>query len=239
MSRLFDQIASVAARDKDGTCPDLAALEVAASEARKSTKPTSARKSSSDDEDGTDDGAILTEWKASDAIAAWARLSPPLAGVDLRPYLFVSKDRKDYFGATSVLGHLAAVVEKLMGPKMVVQALEGDLKRLVPAEAGQVFEELRGRIIGSDKFETTPTGVEGMTVLVRAHPQLQSSLLDFLEALPADRCGTWPAAGFDAVIKDADNTARYEKLLVRWQSSKSPGLKTTAGTALRTRKGAR
>jgi len=239
MPRLFDQIATVAARDKNGTCPDLATLETAAAETKKPANTSGTRKSSSDDDDVADDGAVLTEWKASDAYMAWARLPPPLAGVDLRPYLFVTKDRKDYFGATSVLGHLAAVVEKLMGPKMAVQALDGDLKRLVPAEAGQVFEELRGRIMGTDKFDTTPPGVEGMTVLVRAHPQLQSSLLDFLESLPADRCGTWPAAGFDAVIKDAASAARYDKLLTRWQSSKSTGLKTTAATSLRTRKGGR
>lgn len=239
MSRLFDQIAVVAARDKNGTCPDMAALEAGAAQIRKPVKSTGAHKSASDDNEVADDGAVLAEWKGSDAYLAWALLSPPLAGVDLRPYLFVTKDRKNYFGATSVLGHLAAVVEKLMGPKMAVQALDGDLKRLVSAEAGQIFEELRGRIMGTDKFDTTPSGVEGMTVLVRAHPQLQSALLDFLEGLPIDRCGAWPAAGFDAVIKDGESMVRYEKLLTKWQSSKSAALKTTAVASLRTRKGTR
>jgi hypothetical protein len=56
------------------------------------------------------DSAVLAEWKAAEAIRAWARLTPSLAEVDLRPYLFVTKDRKDYFGAASVLGRLAAVV---------------------------------------------------------------------------------------------------------------------------------
>ena len=38
-----------------------------------------------------------------------------MAEVNLRPYLFVTKDRKDYFGATSVLSRRAAVAEKLLG----------------------------------------------------------------------------------------------------------------------------
>ena len=82
--------------------------------------------------------------------ATWAQVQPPLAAVDLRPYLFVAKDRKDYIGAASVLGHLATVVEQLLGPKILVQAMEADLKRLAPPEAAQVFEAVRGRIISSD-----------------------------------------------------------------------------------------
>ena len=45
----------------------------------------------------------MIEWLASEASMAWARVQPPLGGVDLRPYLFVTKDRKDYFGAVSAL----------------------------------------------------------------------------------------------------------------------------------------
>ena len=246
LSRLFDQIASAAARDPDGRCVDLAALEAAASEEKPAAKAkrTGSKISSVDDAKPTTvpdskDSAILTEWKAADAIRAWAQLSPALAEVDLRPYLFVTKDRKDYFGAASVLGRLAAVVEKLLGPKLAVQAFEGELKQLVPAEAAQVFEELRGRVMGGDAFDTAPPGVDGLAVLVRAHPTLQANLLDLLEALPADRCGPWPASGWEGIIKDTDAVARFEKLLQRWSTSQSTFLKTTAGAALRTRKGGR
>ncbi|MCB1924146.1 MAG: NTPase KAP [Gammaproteobacteria bacterium] len=246
LSRLFDQVASAAAREPNGYCVDMATLEAAALE----EKPASKKKrggpkiKSTDDAKSTAetdsiDSAILTEWKASDAIRAWARLSPPLAKVDLRPYLFVTKDRKDYFGAASVLGRLAAVVEKLLGPKIAVQAFEGELKQLVPAEAAQVFEELRGRVMGGDAFDTAPPGIDGLAVLVRAHPTLQANLLDLLEALPADRCGPWPASGWEGVIKDSDALARFEKLLREWSTSASSFLKTTASAALRTRKGGR
>lgn len=246
LSRLFDQIASAAARDPDGRCVDLTALEAAASEKKSVSKAkrSGSKISSTNDAKPTamldsKDSAILTEWKAADAIRAWARLSPSLAEVDIRPYLFVTKDRKDYFGAASVLGRLAVVVDKLLGPKLAVQAFEGELKQLVPAEASQVFEELRGRIMGGDAFETTPTGIDGLAVLVRAHPTLQTNLLDLLEALPADRCGPWPASGWEGVIKDSDAVARFDKLLQGWSISGSSFLKQTASGAIRTRKGGR
>lgn len=248
LSRLFDQVASSAARNPEGFCEDLTALEAAAGDDKETPKPkrTGSKITRSDDDakptaatPATSESAVLLEWKAADAIRAWARLSPSLAGVDLRPYLFVTKDRKDYFGAASVLGRLAAVVDKLLGPKLTVQALDGELKQLVPAEAAQVFEELRGRIMGGDAFETAPPGVDGLAVLVRAHPTLQPNLLDLLEALPADRSGPWPASGWEGVIKDGEAIARLEKLLERWSTSKSAFLKTTATAALRTRRGVR
>lgn len=246
LSRLFDQIASSAARNPDGRCEDLAKLESTAPEEKtsKNVKPVKSKISSPDNTklaraSDSNDSPILTEWKASDAIQAWAQLTPTLAEIDLRPYLFVTKDRKDYFGAASVLGRLATVVEKLIGPKIAVQAFEDELKQLVPAEAAQVFEELRGRIMGGDNFDTTPPGIDGLAVLVRAHPTLQANLLDLLEALPADRCGVWPASGWEGAIRHEEALARFEKLLTGWSASGSSFLKTTASAALRTRKGRR
>lgn len=239
MSRLFDQIASAAAQHPEGKCEDLAALEA---DARAKEKPKVGRaKSKTEDEDrasttSSRESPNLAGWKAADAIRAWANLPPEIGKLDLRPYLFVTKDRKDYFGAASALGRLAAVVEKLLGPKLQVQGFEGDLKELMPAEAAQIFEALRGRIVGGDSFDTEPPGVAGLSVLVRAHPALQGNLLDLLEALPGDRCGPWVTSGWEAIIKDANAIARFDKLLERWSGSKSPVLKATASTALRTRK---
>ena len=179
---------------------------------------------------------MLAEWKGSDVIRSWAKLSPKIGEEDLRPYLFVAKDRKDYFGATSTLGRLSAVVEKLMGSKLAVQAQEGELRQLAPAEAGQVFEELRGRIMGGDSFETEPAGVAGMTVLVRTHDILQTNLLDMLESLPADRCGPWVASGWTGVIKGSEFVARLDGLLANWAENGSPTLKAAASAATRTSK---
>ncbi len=243
MSRLFDQIASAAAKNENGRCEDLALLEAddIPAEAPKKSRKKGPKISTLDGprEKPDPDSAMLSEWKGSDAIRSWANLSPKIGEEDLRPYLFVAKDRKDYFGAASVLGRLSAVVEKLMGSKLAVQTFDGELRQLAPAEAGQVFEELRGRIMGGDSFETAPAGVAGMTVLVRAHDFLQSNLLDMLESLPADRCGPWVASGWAGVIRDGEFVARLDGLLVGWAENGSSTLKAAAGAATRTGKGGR
>lgn len=245
MSRLFEQVAMAAARDPQGRCADLAALEAetSATEPAASAKVAMGKPKEKAEADAPSaaapapsaESSTLVEWRASEAIRAWGHLSPPLAEVDLRPYLFVAKDRKDYFGATSVLGHLAVVAEKLMGPKLTVRGLEGELRQLAPPEAHRLFEVLRGRIVGADDFLSAPAGVEGLGVLVRSQPTLQAGLLDFLEALPSERCGTWPATGWDSVIKDATESKRYQQLLSTWAGSAGSALKAAASAALRTR----
>jgi hypothetical protein len=185
------------------------------------------------------ESAMLGEWLSSPAIKAWATVPTMIGDEDLRPYLFVAKDRKDYFGAASVLGHLAAVVEQLFGGKFAVQGLEADLKRLAPPEAAQVFEAVRGRIIGADAFETEPSGAAGLAVLIKAHPTLQGELVDFLDALPRHRLGPWVCSGWEGVLKDGDAVQRFDRLLQTWGSEGGAMLKAAANGVLRTRQGGR
>lgn len=232
--RLFEQIALVAAVHSDGFCKDLEALEtfLAITDGR-NTKEKQATEVLL-----PPDSAVLTEWKSSEMISDWARLSPKLSGLDLRPYLFVTKDKKDYFGPVSVLGHLAEVVEKLFGGKMTVQSYESELKQLVQPEAEKVFEAVRSKIMSTATFDIKPSGVDGLTVLVKAQPDLQGQLMDFLEALPNEKCGPWAVSGWQSVIKDTECVARLTTLLGNWSKiTTNISLKIAAEAALKSQKG--
>ena len=244
LPRLFDQVAAAAAASVDGKCPDLEALEAAVAQPKPAPKKTAEKTDAAKPAPKLEavkggENALLGEWLSSPAIKAWAAVPTALGGEDLRPYLFVAKDRKDYFGAASALGHLAGVVEQLFGGKLSVQALEGDLKRLAPPEAAQVFEAVRGRIVGGGSFDTEPPGTSGLAILVKSQPALQGSLLDFLEALPASKLGPWACTGWGGVLKDPDAGQRFDKLLSSWGKDGGAMLKATATNALRTRQGAR
>ena len=245
--RLFEQIAFVSAVHPKGICDDLEHLEKslvadganvkadgkAATDVRKAAKTTESV--ALDPE-----SVVLSEWKSSETVRDWARVQPLLSGIDLRPYLFVTKDKKDYFGPVSVLGHLASVVEKLFGGKMTVQGYEAELKQLVQPEADKVFEAVRTKIMGAGAFEILPAGVDGLIVLVKAQPGLQSKLLDFLEALPTSKCGPWAVRGWQGVVKDMECVARLTTLLTEWSKvTNNLALKTAAELALKDTKGAR
>lgn len=246
--RLFEQIAFVSAVHPKGICEDLETLEKSLTVDGTSTKGDS-RSVAADERKGpkaaetvlpAHESAVLAEWKSSEMVRDWAKVQPLLSGIDLRPYLFVTKDKKDYFGPVSVLGHLASVVEKLFGGKMMVQGYEAELKLLVQPEADKVFEAVRTRIMGTGTFETMPAGVEGLIVLVKAQPGLQSKLLDFLEALPSSKCGPWAVRGWQGVIKDTECVARLTTLLTQWSKlTDNALLKQTAELVLKDTKGGR
>lgn len=246
--QLFDQIATSAAANEGGICKELAPLETAVARGEMAAKP--------DDSDGDakhgagakagdsklpeavpSETGILASWLSTQAVRDWAALEPSIAGVDLRPYLFVAKDRKDYFGLASALGPLAVVVEKLMGSKFQVSALEGDLRQLSPVEAIRVFDALKTRIETAGSLEIEPAGVAGIVVLVQAFPVLQTNLLEMLESLPPDRLGPWASSGWERVIKDAATSPRFRTLLQSWSESGSQMLKAAARNALRVPKG--
>ncbi|KRH78467.1 KAP family P-loop domain protein [Ferrovum sp. JA12] len=246
---LFDQIATVAVTHPKGRCTDLAALEKvgAADGANPPPSPSTKTKAADGKEPKVtaaaaviQESAILTEWKSSQFILAWARVQPPVAEIDLRPYLFATKDKKDYFGPASVLGHLAVVAEKLFGPKLSVQALEPELKQLAQPEAEKLFEAVRTKIMSGDAFDRQPAGIEGMVVLVKAQPSLQGSLIDFLRALPSSRCGPWVLGGWQSALKDADAVARMGRLLDGWSKvTDNQMLRVAAEAAIKTPKGGR
>ncbi|EMX1425568.1 NTPase KAP [Escherichia coli] len=234
--RLFEQIALMAAVHTDGLCKDLEALETFITITDSSDDNPKAKQAVEILLQA--DSTVLTEWKSSETINDWARLTPKLSGLDLRPYLFVTKDKKDYFGPISVLGHLAEVVEKLFGGKMTVQSYESELKQLVQPEAEKIFEAVRSKIMSTATFDIKPAGVDGLIVLVKAQPNLQNQLIDFLEALPNDKCGPWVVSGWQSVIKDTECVARLTTLLGKWSKiTTNNGLKAAAEAALKSHKG--
>jgi hypothetical protein len=252
--RLFDQIAGGAATHPQGLCEELAQLEsIAEEEGLEPKAPDAASKvtGKATSTDGAGESAkagatgtraqsvMLTEWLSLPQLLSWATIKPALADIDLRPYVFVTKDRKDYFGTASVLGHLATLVDQLLGPKFSVQGLDAELKQLAPVEADRAFEAVRARIMAGDVFETEPGGAVGLGVLVRAHPKLQTNLVDFLESLPQDRLGPWAVGGWTGVITDNQCRSRLERLIEKWSTSGSQMLRGAATSALRTTRGRR
>lgn len=224
---LFNTVAITAASSIDGKCGDLKILEENA--IKKTSKETLERDKTINPE--------TKEWLQSEYIVSWAAVQPKLGDLDLRPYLFVAKDRKDYFGGNSALGKIAAIAEQLLGPKMTVQSMNVKLKELKPPEAEEVFEEVRLRIVGRGTLDTQPPGIEGLKVLVTSHQELESKLIGFLESLPTEHLGIWIVQGWSATINGKDNNLRFDDLLSNWAMvNNNEALKAAASAAISVRK---
>jgi len=231
---LFAQIASLAASSPDGKCAELANLEATAPDKEQKEKVSLSKKSKGEvEEEKPAETAILSDWKSSPEITNWAVIEPPLREIDLRPYLFVSRERKDYLEKSSIPAHLHGLFKQLFGPKLAVQGLDTELRALSTPDAAQLFEELQRRILSLDSFNAQPAGIEGIGVILKAHPELNPRLLTFLDSLPLETLGPWIVKGWENQLKDPAFKPRFTAILSKWTSSSNRLLKTVADQALK------
>jgi len=156
------------------------------------------------------------EWLKNEWAKSWAAIDPPLAEVDLRPYVFVTRDKRSSLGGLAAASHLEGLVEKLMGPPMMVRGAADEIAKLTGPEPEEVFEAVRGRILQDDNFAVKPKGVDGLVRLVELHPAVQRRLLEFIRELPVAKVGAWAASSWGSCFTDAIISDEFQTLVRGW-----------------------
>lgn len=155
-------------------------------------------------------------WMKNGWAVDWARTEPRLADEDLRPYVFVTRDKQSLFEGALTSSHLEPLIEKLMGTRMAVAGLKGPLEKLSATEADEVFESLCVRILQEDSFVDAPAGIEGLQFLVKCLPRTQNKLIDFIRRIqiPKKR-GVW-MTGFSQCFVDSSYEMEFRSILQEW-----------------------
>ncbi|MBN8801345.1 MAG: NTPase KAP [Stenotrophomonas acidaminiphila] len=165
-----------------------------------------------------DDASEIEGWANNEWVRNWIALDPPLSGEDLRPYIFVTRDKRIALSGASASGHLTALANQLMGSELEVRGAATEIRRLPSPAAEEVFDIVRLRILGADNFATKPKGISGLISLATEHPTLQRRLLGFAKEVDLKKAGTWLAAAFDASFTNVDVKKDYDDLLKSWAS---------------------
>ncbi|WP_017739334.1 Qat anti-phage system ATPase QatA [Pseudomonas sp. CBZ-4] len=213
----YEQLARIASLDADGTVPAIAELE-------KRTKKSKGTASESDEGKGSGklkavaNSGDVHDWEKSDWISNWAAIDPALIGVDLRPYIFVTRDKRSSLIGQVAVSHLEALVDKLMGPALQIRqaATKRDIVALAEVDAENVFDALRDRIIQADEYSNQPKGVPGLIELVKQRPALQKRLVEFVRSLPTPKLGMWAPAPWHESLKDTNAIQGLEGILRGW-----------------------
>ncbi|MDN3219701.1 Qat anti-phage system ATPase QatA [Pseudomonas nunensis] len=213
----YEQLARIASLDADGSVPAIAELE-------KRTKKS--KGTASESEEGKGSGKLkavassgdVHDWEKSDWISNWAAIDPALTGVDLRPYIFVTRDKRSSLMGQVAVSHLEALVDKLMGPALQIRqaATKKDIVALAEVDAENVFDALRDRIIQADEYSNQPKGVPGLIELVKQRPALQKRLVEFVRSLPTPKLGMWAPAPWHESLKDTNAIQGLEGILRGW-----------------------
>lgn len=194
------------------------------------TKPEATHKKSVDKTDVSEPlSQEVADWMKVEWIKGWAAIDPPLSDVDLRPYVFVTRDKRGSLGGLAASAHLEGLVERLMGGKMVARGCVAEVSKLLPQELDEVFTSVSDQAMQAEDLTTEPHGIQGLTVLSERAPEMGRRLLDFAQSLNIGKVGVWPV-GMVANVKDISLAAEVKALIGVWaEQTENNKLKTAAG----------
>lgn len=217
----YEQIARLAAAHPDGKVEALGRFEdhvraPAVSDDVDDPKPTAGAAKKSVPATPPALPTEAEEWAKNDWIKGWAAIDPLLKDVDLRPYVFVTRDKRGALGGLVAASHLEGLVERLMGPRMLARGAVGEVAKLTGPEPEEVFDAIRSRILQEDNFTKLPDGVQGLVVLVEAHPALQRRLLEFLRELQVAKLGAWAVSSWGTAFTDEAAKEEFAQITAGW-----------------------
>jgi hypothetical protein len=225
----YDQLTKATYSHSDGKPKELAALEKAV---RVQVPDKNGDENSR--ESKTEIPKDADEWVKSEWICTWAKCDPQLSDIDLRPYMFVTRDKRSYFGGAAGTGHLDHIVEALLGKELAVKSVEPQLQKLTALEAEQVFDAVQNRIVQADDFSNRPVG---LVALAKSHPTLQRRLLAFLKDIPPAKVPGWVMTGFEKVFTDQTIKQEFATAIAAWvEGGESKQLKAAAQMAAKPHK---
>ena len=238
----YEHVSMQALTANNGTVSDLAYLESTgkSDETKRTGKEKDQGKISdkrSRREKSTAQHSDLTKWLERDWLQRWLQLEPKLATEDLRPYVFVARDRRMLVNAFAE-GGLEALIAKLCGVRLEIRAAEPEVKSLSTADAGIVFSGLRERVLGVGSFGTTPRGMDGLAIVAKHHKHLQSELVALLESFDPKDLGPWAVKGWNEAVTETQAREKLLDVLRGWgEQDENTRLKSAARNAVSTLNG--
>ena len=170
----YDHLAEQAMKSSGGEVVVLRELEAALKAAADGEKSKGKK--------GTKEAATppaAAKWLEQEWLRDWLAMEPPLANEDLRPYVFVARDKRMIAGAIEA-GGLDKVVAALCGSQMEVRSVEPEVKALTAGDAQAVFDALRERVLAAGNFNAPPPGFDGISILAKHHSRYQRELVELL-----------------------------------------------------------
>ena len=226
----YEYVATQAMLASDGTVPVLREMEAAARKDENSAKEKKPAKAGNSAATPDDDAA---KWLEREWLVPWLRIEPALSSFDLRPYVFVARERR-ITGAAAEAGGLDTLIETLSSSsEMAARGVEPQVKALTPADAEQTVAALRERVLRQGAFTSMPPGFLGLMLAAKHHPRYQSEVLGLLGNNEPRALGVWAVTGWTEILTEGAAQEQLRALLTQWAAQDDNAvLKRAAGQAL-------
>ncbi|WP_276499868.1 Qat anti-phage system ATPase QatA [Pontibacter litorisediminis] len=151
-----------------------------------------------------------TEKPINSNLREWAKQAPSLTEVDLRPYVFISRDRAVSFRVADDLPPaLAPIFEALAsGIRLTFVKYESEIKALGDSLARLLFDKLKTLTVKEGDWKNMPKPMEGLTYLVQRQASLEVPLVDLLNSVAPKDLGAWLPTRIDFFRSSEGKQAR-------------------------------
>jgi hypothetical protein len=179
----------------------------------------------------------FTLWISDPRIREWLSVEPALAGEDLRPYFFFSRDNLGLLGTAGQRLSLAArrVLDKIKSASEAVRVAGlKELKALGEADANAVFEALIERAKREEDLGSENASLKPMIDAAQERPVLLPQLIVAVKSLPEKALPVWVTVYIlNACKGHAEAEKAFQEILTSWsKSTTNPLLANAAKTAL-------
>ncbi len=168
-------------------------------------------------------------------LSHWAKLSPALKDVDLKPYLFVSSERAIIFESSEEIPPiLKPLFEALAsGNKMAIAGLTDEIKALSPEQLVFLYDNLVKSAQGISDWGSMPNPFIGIMTLINYSSVLEQKLILLIDNVPTKNLKTWMLANLTGVKSQEAiklKSALFSKVSLSTEAEKS--VRTLAETLL-------
>lgn len=176
--------------------------------------------------DGTEP---VVNWSKNPTVQQWLELDPKLGGIDLRPYAFVTRDKRMFYSVNAGLGTHEALYEKLKGGALSSSAQREAVKKLANSDARAIFDTLREDVLKEPNLVSKPKEIEGLIVLAECHSNLQLLLVEMLKSRVPSDLGAWVVSGWKKAFSSDTAEAAFNQLFKSWmEQTENKALKKSA-----------
>lgn len=214
----YSSIANAALISKTGIVTDIILLE--ASSAQASDKPTETKSA-------PPEGAVAA-WIADDWLKSWGAIAPKLGAVDLRPYVFVARDRRVQFGKAVASEAVALVLAAVAGGSLAIAGADQNIRDLSQTDAEGIFNELCNKMLEASDLKKKPEEFEALCRIVSHHKSLRARFVDFLSDQKMEAVGPWIASGWRPETWEEPLRSKAKELVRSWSTGNNKPLKTVA-----------
>ncbi|HEX7362455.1 MAG TPA: P-loop NTPase fold protein [Bryobacteraceae bacterium] len=167
--------------------------------------------------------AEFTLWTSDPWIREWLSVEPSLAGEDLRPYFFFSRDNLGLLGTAGQRLSMAArrALDKIKSSSEALR-ITGlkELKALGEADANAVFEALIERAKREEDLGADNASLRSMIEASVERPALLPQLIAAVKNLPEKALPIWATVDIqNACKKHPEASKAFQEILAAWAKS--------------------